>query len=122
ATPFKHDVQIFGPTGHNVIERAMFDDGAMVNAINHRFYQQHQTLFGCLKPSNKRLRMADGTITKPTGRWEGQINIRGITAVDSFEIFQSKDRWNVLIGKPLKTKLRAIHHYEKDEIQIGGEG
>ncbi|TFK59057.1 hypothetical protein BDN72DRAFT_738493, partial [Pluteus cervinus] len=120
--PFKHKVQIFGPTGHSVVELAMFDDGAMVNAMSQRFYEQHQGLFGSLKPSNKRLRMADGAITKPVGRWRGQINIQGITAIDSFEVFSSKDRWNVLIGKPLKTKLRAVHHYERDEIQIGGEG
>ncbi|TFK60706.1 hypothetical protein BDN72DRAFT_779056, partial [Pluteus cervinus] len=111
-------VRLEGKHGEVEVE-AMFDDGAMVNAISQQFYERHQGCLGSLTPLRKRLRMANGNITQPVGQWEGQINIKGVKASDNFEVFQSRDTWDILIGKPMKRKLRAIHDYRDDEIRIG---
>ncbi|TFK58738.1 hypothetical protein BDN72DRAFT_742461, partial [Pluteus cervinus] len=99
---------------------ALFDDGAMVNTINQHIYEGLKHEFGMLKPSRKRLRMANGNVVIPVGCFEGEVHVADVVVRDVFEIFRSDDGWEVLVGKPLKVKLHAIHDYGLDEIIIGG--
>jgi len=60
SVPFVHGVELGGPRGETVMFRSVFDDGAMVNAIDAGVYDQVKARLTALKPSSKLLRMADG--------------------------------------------------------------
>ena len=65
--------------------------------------------------------MANGTIVKSLGRWEGNIEVGGNRVKGSFEVFDSLGAWDFLLGKRLKNALKAVHDYEVDEVTIKGE-
>lgn len=64
--------------------------------------------------------MANGTIVKSLGRWEGEIEVEGISVRGAFEVFDSMGAWDFLLGKRLKNTLKAVHDYDVDEVTIKG--
>ena len=77
---------------------------------------------GTAKPSSQLLRVANGAIVQSTARWEGEIEINGISANVEFEVFDSGGRWDFLLGKTLLETFKAVHDYTTDEIVISGNG
>ena len=119
--PFVHGVELSGPKGEIVRFRSVFDDGALVNAIDETLYLALSRRLTALTPSGKILRMADGRHVPSVGVWRGTITVKNISHVGSFEIFNSNGAWGMLFGKPLLKTFRAVHDYSEDIIRIPQE-
>lgn len=116
--PFVHGVELEGPKGEVVRMRSVFDDGAMVNAIDTDVFNQVKGRLTPLQPSMLGLRMADGRIVPSEGVWSGFISVNGARGYGDFEVFQSGNAWALLFGKPLLEEFHAVHDYDTDEIQF----
>ncbi|KIM79279.1 hypothetical protein PILCRDRAFT_74433, partial [Piloderma croceum F 1598] len=116
--PFVHGIVVNGPHGSVVRVRGVFDSGAMVNAMCSAVYDNIKHRLALLRPSNRRLRMADGSIVPSTGRWVGDISLGSATVACSFEVFPSGGSWGFLVGKPMQRSFRAIHNHATDEVSI----
>jgi hypothetical protein len=116
--PFVHGVELSGPKGEIVRFRSVFDDGALVNAIDEALYLSLKGRLTALTPSGKVLRMADGRHVPSVGVWKGRVTVKGIGCEGAFEIFNSNGAWAMLFGKPLLKSFNAIHNYMDDTIQI----
>ncbi|KAF8868433.1 hypothetical protein BD779DRAFT_1793882 [Infundibulicybe gibba] len=118
SVPFVHGVELEGPNGEIVRIRSVFDDGAMVNAIDKKLHTKIKERLTMAKPSSKVLHMADGRLVPSAGIWEGGVTVAGIKNQGRFEIFDSGGAWGLLFGKPLLQAFKAQHDYEKDTIQV----
>lgn len=119
--PFIHQVRIHGPKGEIVRVWATFDEGALREAMSTTTFEKAKHRMGALLPSGLLLRMANGTIVRSRGRWEGVIEINGTSVKGSFEVFDSMGAWDFLLGKRLKNTFKAVHDYEIDEVTIEGD-
>ncbi|KAG6905707.1 hypothetical protein DXG01_001188 [Tephrocybe rancida] len=111
SVPFVHDVQLDRPKGEVVRLRSVFDDGAMVNAIDASIYKQVQNQLAPLQPSSRILRMADGRLVPSDGIWKGTVHVSKAAREATFEVFQSSGAWALLFGKPLLKEFCAVHEY-----------
>ena len=116
--PFVHGVELSGPKGEIVRFRSVFDDGALVNAIDEILYRALKGRLAALTPSERILRMADGRLVPSVGVWKGTVTVKGINREGSFEIFNSNSAWGMLFGKPLLKTFNAVHDYSEDIIRI----
>lgn len=96
----------------------MVDDGAMVNAIDSRVYEQLKEKIGGWRLSTRRFRMANGAIVPGGACWEGDIQLEDLSVPTRCEVFDSGGSWNVLVGKPLLKQLKAVHSYSEDSLKI----
>ncbi|KIJ93200.1 hypothetical protein K443DRAFT_61579, partial [Laccaria amethystina LaAM-08-1] len=78
---------------------------------------QHR-LDGQTKPSNRRLRVANGVIVPSQAMWSGVLELGGLRAEGEFEIFDSGGGWEFLFGKPLLHNFKALHDFETDTVTI----
>ena len=60
--PFETQIQLAGKQGVFVEVKGLVDDGAMVAAMDTKVFNRMQETLEGIKPSSKRLRMANGTI------------------------------------------------------------
>jgi hypothetical protein len=118
SNPFVHGVELAGPKGEVVRFRSVFDDGALVNAIDETLYRTLKGRLTALTPSGKVLRMADGRHVPSVGVWKGRVTVKGVNRDGIFEIFKSNGAWAMLFGKPLLKTFNAIHDYTEDTIRI----
>ena len=122
SAPFVHGVELSGPKGEIVRFRSVFDDGALVNAIDEILYRTLKNRLTALTPSERILRVADGRLVPSVGVWKGTVTVKGIKHEGSFEIFNSNGAWAMLFGKPLLKTFNAVHDYSEDTIRIPRKG
>src|SRR5277367_5347361 len=122
ARPFIHKLYIITQNGGTIGIQANFDDGALVNAMSTTKFSKVKDLLGHYGPSSTKLCMADGNIIKAVATWEGEIEIEGVRARGSFEVFDSGNNWEFLFGKPLLKTFSAIHDYKVDEVVVESRG
>ena len=72
--------------------------------------------------SNTIISVANATEIESKGTWTGTVQAGGTGALSCFEIFDCKDAFNVILGKPWLKAIRAQHDYITDEITIGADG
>ena len=121
--PFTHQVRFHGPQGEIVRVWANVDDGAMREVMSSAMFRKVRHRLGTALPSSQLLRVANGAIVKSEAKWEGRIEVNGITANTTFEVFDSGGKWDFLFGKTLLETFKAVHNYESDEITVyGNEG
>ena len=89
--------------------------GAMCASV---FKKSEHRLWGQTKPSNRRLRMANGSIVHSQAVWNGVLELGGIRAKAEFEVFDSGGSWEFLFGKPLLHRFRALHDFDKDTVTV----
>lgn len=118
--PFIHEVKLHGPKGEIVRIRGVFDDGAMINAIDSEIFDKIRHRLSDVKSSARKLRMADGSIVPSSGNWSGLIKVEGVRRDGSFEIFPSGGLWGLLFRKPLLRDFQMTHQYEDDVITLPG--
>lgn len=118
--PFVHGVKLHGPKGEIVRIKGVFDDGAMINAIDSGIFEKIKRRLRKLMPSDRLLRMADGTIVPSRGKWSGTVEICGIQRRGMFEIFPSGGSWALLFGKPLMKTFDMEHRYADNTISLLG--
>ena len=116
--PFVYRVELSGPKGEVVRFRSVFDDGALVNAIDETMYLTLKGRLTALLPSKKILRMADGRRVPSIGLWKGRVTVEGVHREGTFEVFNSNRAWAMLFGKPLLKAFNAVHDYTEDFIRI----
>ncbi|KAG5633621.1 hypothetical protein H0H81_006479, partial [Sphagnurus paluster] len=116
--PFFSQLRIHGPQGEIVRVWGHFDDGAMIDAMSSEMYQKVGHRLAPLRTSNRKLRMANGSLVTPQGQWEGHIELGGIQVEASFEVFDSGGGWDFLFGKRLMRLFNVIHDYANDIVQI----
>ncbi|KAG0692761.1 hypothetical protein DFH29DRAFT_817167, partial [Suillus ampliporus] len=115
--PFLH-----GPQGEKVRFLAIVDNGAMINAIDTAAFQQIARRLSPLSPSQRTLRMTDGSLVLSTGVWTGHVTWGPMHLETSFEVFPSGGSWRMLIGKPLLEQSCAIQDYSNDSILFASHG
>ena len=71
---------------------------------------------------NTIISVANATEIESKGTWTGTVQAGGTGALSCFEIFDCKDAFNVILGKPWLKAVRAQHDYVTDEIAIGADG
>ena len=122
AIPFTHQLKILSTNGRTIQVHANFDDGALINAMSTEKFNGIKQHLGHYKPSLRWLRMANGVIVKAVAVWEGEMEIDGVKACGSFEVFDSGGSWEFLFGKPLLTRFNAIHEYKTDTVTVESRG
>ena len=119
--PFAHQIKIHGPQGEIVRTPALFDGAAMVAAMCASLFKLVKHRLGKWQPSEKLLRMANGTIIPSQARWEGTIQLMNVTVRGSFEVFDSGGSWAFLLGKPLLRRFKAKQNFGSDTVEIEAE-
>ena len=122
AIPFTHQLKILSTNGRTIQVHANVDDGALINAMSTEKFNGIKQHLGHYKPSLRWLRMANGVIVKAVAVWEGEMEIDGVKACGSFEVFDSGGSWEFLFGKPLLTRFNAIHEYKTDTVTVESRG
>lgn len=118
SSPFVHGVRLHGPKGEIVRMKGVFDDGALINAIDSKLFEKVSKRLSKIEPSDKLLRMANRALVESKGVWRGTVEVGGVKRIGAFEIFPSGDSWALLFGKPLLVEFGAIHKYKGDTIVI----
>ncbi|KAG2336352.1 hypothetical protein BDR05DRAFT_896846, partial [Suillus weaverae] len=119
--PFIHQITLNRPKGEAVRVRALFDDGAMVAAMCTSVFDKVKHRLGNWSPSEKKLRMANGSIVNSDAKWLGIIEVGGVQVKGEFEVFNSGGGWAFLFGKPLLQSFKAEHDYKTDSIRISDD-
>jgi len=52
----------------------------------------------------------------------GIINIAGTEATQSFQVFNSHDAFQIILGKPWLNYVQAVHRYNIDQITFQTQG
>ena len=110
--------------GKNVVDDVLLDGGSEVNIIT----EEESCRLGLLKPSPApfNLKMANGTIAKPTGLLRDvKIHIHGIPYIVTLIVIDCqtiKSDYSMLLGRPWLRNAKVIHDWANDQIQIIGNG
>ncbi|KAJ7029687.1 hypothetical protein C8F04DRAFT_1236964 [Mycena alexandri] len=109
SAPFKHWIVLHGPQGEKVRIFALFDTGAMVCVMDSTRFESVRGRLGKTSPPTKQLRLANGTIMRSLAHWEGEVEVEGVKAFGSFEVFDSGGSWDFLFSKPMQAALGVVH-------------
>ncbi|KAJ3925333.1 MAG: hypothetical protein NXY57DRAFT_967998 [Lentinula lateritia] len=120
SSPFSMDIGLTDFEGRQAKVEAMVDDGAMVAAMDIAVYERLRTTIGGWELTQRRFRIANGSVVPGTVRWKGRINVEGAEVDGDFEVFDSGGGWKFLFGKPLLEQFLAVHDYGKDTIKLQG--
>lgn len=118
SVPFVHQVQLHGPRGEIVRQKATADAGALISAIEETVWRKKEGRLKALTTSGRWLRMADGRVVPSIGTWQGKMTWAGIECEGEFEVFKGGDAWEVLIGKPMLEAMGAVHDHASDTMFI----
>ena len=118
STPFLTVTSLQGLQGERVRFLATVDNRAMINALDAMTYQNTANRLMKLSPSQRTLRMADGSLVPSLGVWSGTFKWGLIRCTTTFEVFPSSGLWKMLIGKTLLEQLNTIQNYQMDSIII----
>jgi hypothetical protein len=120
--PFLQRIQLIATTGTIVRATGQIDDGAMKNCISLKRWERYGHCLNPLVKSNTTISVTNATEIASYGTWIGTVQVGGTGALSSFENFDCKGAFNVILGKPWLKAVRARHDYVTDEITIGREG
>ncbi|PBK58556.1 hypothetical protein ARMSODRAFT_900334, partial [Armillaria solidipes] len=118
--PFVQLVMFDRPRGEVVRLPASVDDSALVGIMCATKYDEVAHRLGALRPSFKKLRMANGALVLLRGSWEGMMTFGPAKAKVAFEVFANSGNWSFLFGKPLLEQFQAVHDYVDDTISVPG--
>jgi len=117
--PFLQHIQLQGPRGVIVRATGQVDDGAMRNCMSKTRWEQYSHCLEPMEPSSTWIKVANDARIKSLGQWKGNVKVGGIQAESSFEIFNCKNAFDIILGKPWLKKVHAVHDYSTDTITIG---
>ncbi|KAI6020903.1 hypothetical protein BKA83DRAFT_116441, partial [Pisolithus microcarpus] len=118
AVPFVHNIAVKSTNGELVRVRALFDDGAMVNAMCTTVFDTIKHRLRGWTTNCQTLRMANGTIIPAVAQWTGTVCVDNAEVQATFIVFNSGGGWAFLLGKPLLQALKAKHDYDADQITV----
>ena len=120
----KHMPVISISIGKNIVDDVLLDGRSGVNVIT----EEERRKLGLPKPSPTpfNLKMANGTIAKPTGLLRDvKIHIHGIPYIVTLTIIDCqtiKSDYSMLFGRPWLRNAKVIHDWANDQVQIMGNG
>ena len=120
----KHMPVISISIGKNIVDDVLLGGGSGVNVIT----EEERCKLGLPKPSPApfNLKMANGTIAKPTGLLRNvKIHIHGIPYIVTLTVidYQTiKSDYSMLLGRPWLRNAKVIHDWANDQVQIMGNG
>ncbi|KAK1221910.1 hypothetical protein PQX77_015269 [Marasmius sp. AFHP31] len=94
------------------------DDGAMVVGLSTKVYGAVKDRISGWGQSRMWMRMADGALVPGVANWEGTVRVKGLEMKTTVEVFDSGGQWDLLVGKPLLEKFKAVHDYAKGELVL----
>ncbi|KAL0568612.1 hypothetical protein V5O48_013372 [Marasmius crinis-equi] len=62
--------------------------------------------------------MADGVLVLGIASWNGAVRVKGLEVESLLEVFDSGGQWEVLFGKLLLEKFKAVHNLKKEELVV----
>ena len=77
---------------------ASIDDGAMKEVMSSAMFDKIKHRLGKSTPSSQLLRVVNGVIMQSEARWKGEVEMEGIKAEVTFEVFDSRGKWDFLFG------------------------
>ena len=110
--------------GKNIVDDVLLDGGSGVNVIT----EEERRRLGLSKPSPApfNLKMANGTIAKPTGLLRDvKIHIHGIPYIVTLTVIDCqtiKSDYSMLLSRPWLRNAKVIHDWANDQVQIMGNG
>jgi len=120
--PFLQRIQLIGKKGTIIRATGQIDDGAMKNCISLDKWEKYGHCLDTLTKSRTIISVANATQIESKGTWSGTVQVGETGALSSFEIFDCKGAFEVILGKPWLKAVRAQHDYITDEIIIGKKG
>ena len=110
--------------GKHIVDDVLLDGGSGFNVIT----KEERRKLGLPKPSPapSNLKMANGTIAKPTGLLRDvKIHIHGIPYIVTLTVINCqtiKSDYSMLLGRPWLRNAKVIHDWANDQVQIMGNG
>ena len=110
--------------GKCIVDDVLLDGGSRVNVIT----KEERRRLGLPKPSPSpfNLKMANGTIAKPTGLLRDvKIHIHGIPYIVTLTVIDCqtiKSDYSMLLGRPWLKNAKVIHDWANNQVQIMGNG
>ena len=117
---FRYDIFILNGNAPVIKVRAIFDSGAVINAMCAHVFDRIKHRLSGWEPHETRLRVANGQILKTAAKWTGSIQIENITVEGSFMVFDSGGGWDFIVGNPLMENFRAVHDFGNHSVTIKG--
>src|SRR6266481_10057409 len=102
--------------------QAVIDGSAMRNTICTTKWHAQKHRLAPLSPSKTTLCVADNHHIPSEGRWTGIVDIAGTEAMQSFEVFNSRGTFQIILGKPWLSYVQAVHRYNTDWITFQTQG
>ncbi|KAG8723899.1 hypothetical protein FRC09_001302 [Ceratobasidium sp. 395] len=100
--------------------RGTVDAGSQANVLDVTLWAANQVSLGPLLPSRTLLRVADGKASRCIGKWRGWVEMDGVQIVAEFEVFDSGGAFEVLLGKPWLTSVKAEQRFGDDSLKLKG--
>ncbi|KAJ7042153.1 hypothetical protein C8F04DRAFT_946104, partial [Mycena alexandri] len=122
SVPFMHWVALLGPSGEKVRVFALFDTGAGIGVLDSKVFERVRSRLGTTSAPTKRLRVANGALVWSLAHWEGELEVEGVKARGSFEVFDGGGSWDMLLGLPLQGALGVVHDTRRNEVTVEAEG
>ena len=120
----KHMLMISISIGKNIVDDVLLDGGSGVNVITEE--ERHKLGLPKPSPAPFKLKMANGTIAKPTGLLRDvKIHIHGIPYIVTFTVIDCqtiKSDYSMLLSRPWLRNAKVIHDWANDQVQIMGNG
>lgn len=102
---------------------ALVDSGATHNLLSTNFVERH-TLRTATEGPVRRVRLADGTITKTAGALSGaryRLGERFTDKEDFVVMTMNDEEFDMILGKPWLTRHNPVIDWATNNISIGGE-
>ena len=110
--------------GKNIVDDVLLDGGSRVNIITEE--EHHRLELPKPSPTPFNLKMANGTIAKPTRLLRDvKIHIHGIPYIVTVTVIDCqtiKSDYRMLLGRPWLRNAKVIHDWANDQVQIMGNG
>ncbi|QRV79934.1 Retrovirus-related Pol polyprotein from transposon [Ceratobasidium sp. AG-Ba] len=100
--------------------RGTVDAGSQANVMDAALWAANQVRLGPLLPTRTLLRVADGKASKCLGKWRGVIEMDRVGVRTEFKVFDSGGAFEVLLGKPWLTLVKAEQRFEDDSLKLDG--
>ena len=101
-----------------VLAHAQVNDGAMGNCLLLQFWTHNAQSLGPLQPSPMVLALANSKICCPLNHWTSPCTTSTHTEHTTFEVYNNKGLYNILLGKPWLTQSHALHAYVSNMIHL----
>ncbi|KIJ33908.1 hypothetical protein M422DRAFT_140351, partial [Sphaerobolus stellatus SS14] len=81
-------------------------------------WNYHKRRMGPLEPSTMQFSMANNTVVSSRGTWREIVEMGGCRVKQSFEVFNTKGAFYVLLGQPWLDAVCAVQDFDNDTLTL----